>query len=78
QELSIAPAGTIFPVIFGMVALLFATSRIAASMLRSDEPTWSFGETRVEILFSLGGILILFFLGFFPNLYLQNILALFQ
>ncbi|NTV36706.1 MAG: hypothetical protein HGA53_07115, partial [Anaerolineaceae bacterium] len=36
QELSFAPTGTIFPVIFGMVALLFATSRIAASMLRSD------------------------------------------
>lgn len=77
QALSSTPVGTIFTIFVGMVALLFATSRIAASMLRSNEVTWSFQESRIEILFCLGGIVILFLLGFFPNIYLQNFTAVF-
>jgi NADH-quinone oxidoreductase subunit N len=66
-------------VVWGVVGILFfliSGLRVLSTMLRGETDEWKIGERRFEIIIMASSILILFFIGLFPNLLLPQMVKL--
>jgi NADH-quinone oxidoreductase subunit N len=61
---------TIIWILVGVFATMISGFRVLSVMTGGDETHWRIGETRSEIFFLVGGILMIFLIGIFPNAFL--------
>ena len=70
-------ANAIWPAI-GMVCLIAFGLRLLASIVRSDEKLWKFGESGIQSFFLFGGIFFVLVIGIFPRWFLPGIQKLLE